>query len=74
MFDLKTYKPLGKIPAAEDTDAIVYDPASKRVFTLNGDAHSSTVIDAAAGTLIANIPLGSLDRYHVAETVTTPQG
>jgi len=45
MFDLKTFKSLGKTPAAPDADAIVYDPASDRVFTLNGDAHSSTVID-----------------------------
>jgi DNA-binding beta-propeller fold protein YncE len=63
MFDLETYKPLGKIPAAEDADAIVYDPASKRVFTLNGDAHSSTVIDPKAGTLITNIPLGGKPEY-----------
>jgi DNA-binding beta-propeller fold protein YncE len=63
MFDLKTYKPLGRIPAAEDADAILYDPASKRVFTLNGDAHSSTVIDPAAGTLITNIPLGGKPEY-----------
>ncbi len=58
MFDLKTFKALGKIPAAEDADAILYDRPSNRVFTLNGDAHSSTVIDARAGTLITNIPLG----------------
>src|SRR5665213_166184 len=58
MFDLKTFKVLGKIPAAEDADAILYDRPSNRVFTLNGDAHSSTVIDARAGTLITNIPLG----------------
>src|SRR5215475_1074261 len=51
MFDLKTYQVLGRIPAAEDADAIVYDGASNRVFTLNGDAHSSTVIDPA-GKLI----------------------
>jgi hypothetical protein len=38
MFDLKTFKVLGRIPAAEDADAIVYDGASNRVFTLNGDA------------------------------------
>jgi DNA-binding beta-propeller fold protein YncE len=63
MFDLKTYKTLGRIPAAEDADAIVYDPASKRVFTLNGDAHSSTVIDPRAGTLITNIPLGGKPEY-----------
>ena len=34
MFDLKTFKPLGRIPAAEDADAIIYDAASNRVFTL----------------------------------------
>jgi len=58
MFDLKTFKVIGRIPAAEDADAILYDSASNRVFTLNGDAHSSTVIDPRAGTLITNIPLG----------------
>lgn len=63
MFDLKTFKVLGRIPAAEDADAIVYDPASNRVFTLNGDAHSSTVIDPRAGTLITNIPLGGKPEY-----------
>jgi DNA-binding beta-propeller fold protein YncE len=63
MFDLKTFKVLGRIPAAEDADAIVYDSASNRVFTLNGDAHSSTVIDPKAGTLITNIPLGGKPEY-----------
>ena len=62
MFDLKTYKTLGRIPAAEDADAIVYDSASNRVFTFNGDAHSSTVIDPA-GKLITNIPLGGKPEY-----------
>ena len=63
MFDLKTFKVLGRIPAAEDADAIIYDSASKRVFTLNGDAHSSTVIDPRAGTVITNIPLGGKPEY-----------
>jgi hypothetical protein len=63
MFDLKTFKVLGRIPAAEDADAILYDSASNRVFTLNGDAHSSTVIDPRAGTLITNVPLGGKPEY-----------
>jgi DNA-binding beta-propeller fold protein YncE len=63
MFDLKTFKVLGRIPAAEDADAIIFDGASNRVFTLNGDAHSSTVIDPRAGTLITNIPLGGKPEY-----------
>ena len=63
MFDLTTYKVLGRIPAAEDADAIIFDGASNRVFTFNGDAHSSTVIEPRAGTLITNIPLGGKPEY-----------
>jgi DNA-binding beta-propeller fold protein YncE len=63
MFDLKTFKVLGRIQAAEDADAIIYDSASNRVFTLNGDAHSSTVIDPRVGSLITNIPLGGKPEY-----------
>jgi len=66
MFDLKTFKVLGRIPAAEDADAILYDSASNRVFTLNGDAHSSTVIDPRAGSLITNIALGGKPEYGVS--------
>lgn len=63
VFDTRTYKATGRIPAAEDADAIIYDPVSKRVFSFNGDANSSTVIDARKGTLITNIPLGGKPEY-----------
>jgi DNA-binding beta-propeller fold protein YncE len=63
MFDLKTFKELARIPAAEDADAIVHDAPSNRVFSLNGDAHSSTVVDAASGKLVTNIPLGGKPEY-----------
>src|SRR5258707_9019894 len=66
MFDLKTFKALGRIPAAEDADAILFDSPSNRVFTLNGDAHSSTVIDPQAGKLITNLPLGGKPEYGVS--------
>ena len=62
MFDAKTFKVLKHIPAAEDADAIVYDAPSDRVFSLNGDAHSSTVIDSS-GNLVTNIPLGGKPEY-----------
>src|SRR5438046_4028640 len=52
MFDLKTFATLGRTPAAEDADAIIYDPASDRVFSFNGDAHSSTVVDPVSGKLV----------------------
>ena len=63
MFDLKTYQALSRIPAAEDADAILYDAPSNRVFTLNGDAHSSTVIDPVAGNVIKNLDLGGKPEY-----------
>jgi DNA-binding beta-propeller fold protein YncE len=63
MFDLKTLKTLARIPAAEDADAIVFDAPSNRVFTFNGDAHSSTVIDPQAGTRITNVALDGKPEY-----------
>jgi len=63
MFDLKTFKTLGRTPAAEDADAIIYDAPSDRVFSFNGDAHSSTVVDANTGKLVTNIPLGGKPEY-----------
>src|SRR5689334_7663857 len=66
MFDLKTFRELARIPAAEDADAILYDAPSNRVFSLNGDAHSSTVVDAASGRLITNIALGGKPEYGVS--------
>ena len=66
MFDLKTLAVQARIPAAEDADAIIYDSASNRVFTFNGDAHSSTVIDPRAGTVITNLALGGKPEYGVS--------
>jgi DNA-binding beta-propeller fold protein YncE len=66
MFDLKTFTVLGRIPAAEDADAIIYDRVSNRVFTFNGDAHSSTVIDPREGRRITDIPLGGKPEYGVS--------
>ena len=63
MFDLATFKTLGRAPAAEDADAIIYDPASDRVFSFNGDAHSATVVDPATGKRVTNIALGGKPEY-----------
>lgn len=58
MFDSKTYKGLLKIHAGDDADAVIYDPASKRVFSFNGDANSATAVDPRRGTVLSSIPLG----------------
>lgn len=66
MFDLKTLKVLSRIPAAEDADAVIYDAPSNRVFTMNGDANSSTVIEPVEGKLIKNLELGGKPEYAVS--------
>lgn len=46
-----------KIPG-RDSDDIMYEPATKRVFTFNGGkGHDSSAIDAVKGVVVGNIPL-----------------
>ncbi len=66
MFDLKTLRVLRRTVADGDADAILYDPASKRVFTFNGDPHSSSVIDPASGQKIGDIELGGGPEFGVS--------
>jgi DNA-binding beta-propeller fold protein YncE len=67
IFDLKTLKIIGEAKADKDADSIVYDPASKRVFAMNGDPHSSTVIDAKSGSVVGTIDLGGGPEFCVAD-------
>lgn len=59
IFSLSTLRTIGhahvggKIP-----DCIVYDPATQRVFTINGGSDTSTAIDARTGKVIGTFPLG----------------
>ncbi len=46
IFDVKTLKVLGTAPTGKNPDAIIYDPASKRVFAFNGGSNDATAIDA----------------------------
>jgi DNA-binding beta-propeller fold protein YncE len=58
VFDLKTSKITGEVKTNQpDTDSIIYDPASKYLFTFNGSSHNSTVIDPAKETVVKNIDL-----------------
>jgi YVTN family beta-propeller protein len=67
IFDLKTLKTLGQAKADPDTDCVVYDPASKLVFSMNGDSSSSTVVDAKTGAVIKTIALGGAPEFAVAD-------
>jgi len=58
-FDLKSLKILKQIPAAEDADGVLFDPASQHVFVINGDSGSVTVIDPKTNSSIATITIGA---------------
>ncbi len=67
IFDLKTLKIVGEAKSDPDTDCVVYDPASKRVFSMNGDSHNSTVIDAKTGEVLKTIDLVGSPEFAVAD-------
>lgn len=59
IFALDTLKTIGEVKVTgENPDAILYDSASKRVFTFNGRSGNSTAIDAKTGEVAGTIPLG----------------
>jgi DNA-binding beta-propeller fold protein YncE len=66
-FDLKTLAPGEKIKAGDNPDAILYDPATKRVFTFNGRSQDSTAIDAATGKVLGTIKLGGKPEFAASD-------
>jgi hypothetical protein len=68
IFDIKTLKVTGEVKTNQpDTDSLTYDPASKLIFTFNGDSKNSTVIDPVKETVIKNIDLGGGVEFPVAD-------
>jgi DNA-binding beta-propeller fold protein YncE len=67
IFDLQTLKPITKVKVGDIPDAILYDPATKRVFTFNGKSQDSTAIDAAKGTVLGTIKLQGRPEFAVSD-------
>src|SRR6202795_2661508 len=67
VFDLKTLRITRTIKSSPDTDSIIYDPASKLVFTFNGESKNATVIDPIKETVVKVIDLGGAVEYPVAD-------
>ncbi|MGA9390064.1 MAG: YncE family protein [Candidatus Sulfotelmatobacter sp.] len=57
IFDLKTMATTSKVKVGDGTDAILYDRATKRVFTFNGRSQDATAVDAQKGTVLGTIKL-----------------
>jgi YVTN family beta-propeller protein len=67
IFDIETLKLIAKIKVGDNPDAILYDPATKRVFTFNGRSQDSTAIDAAKGTVLGTIRLEGKPEFAVSD-------
>jgi len=57
VFNLRTLTVVQDIATDAGADAIAYDPASRRVFSINGKAENASVIDPTNGTILTTIPL-----------------
>ncbi|HEV1286854.1 MAG TPA: hypothetical protein VNU44_16150, partial [Bryobacteraceae bacterium] len=56
IFDLKTLKLTSSIKSNSiDTDSLIYDPFTKRVFVNNGDGMNLTVVDAATEKVVGTM-------------------
>jgi DNA-binding beta-propeller fold protein YncE len=71
VFDLTTLKVLNKIKVGARPDAIIYDPATKRVFTFNAGSQDATAIDAAKGEVVGSIPLGGKPEFAASDSKGT---
>jgi DNA-binding beta-propeller fold protein YncE len=71
VFDLKTYAVLGKVKTAEDSDGVIFDPASGKVLVVCGDADSlipiSPDLDLEAGRADAAVELGGKPEFLAAD-------
>jgi len=63
IFDLGTLKTLDKVTVGTRPDAILYDPATRRVFTFNAGSQDTTAVDATTGKVVGTIPLGGKPEF-----------
>ena len=67
IFDLKTLKAIAEVPTGQKPDAIIYDPATSRVFAFNGGSNSATAIQAADGKVAGTVDLGGGPEFAAAD-------
>ena len=67
IFDIKTLAASGKVKVGDNPDAILYDPATKRVFTFNGRSQDSTAIDGATGKVLGTIKLDGKPEFAASD-------
>ncbi len=67
-FNLKSLKPLPEIKVGKKPDAIIFEPLTKRIYVMNGDSDSITVLNASDGSLAGTIDLGGGPEFAVSDS------
>jgi DNA-binding beta-propeller fold protein YncE len=67
IFDLKSLKVISRVKTGKKPDAIVFDPATNRIFAMNGGSDSTTAINASDGTVAGTVDLGGAPEFAVAD-------
>lgn len=67
VFDLKTLRETARVKVGRRPDAILYDPATDRVFTFNAGSSDATAIDAATDQAVGTVGLGGKPEFAVAD-------
>jgi len=67
IFDSKTLQVIGHADAGKNPDAIVYDPATKRIFAMNARGNDATAIDAASGKVVGSVALAGAPEFAVSD-------
>src|SRR5579871_4540627 len=63
VFDLDSNAVKQKIKVGEAPDAVLYEPAQKRVYAFNAHSHNASVIDSATERIIATVPLSGIPEF-----------
>ncbi len=71
VFDMNTYKVLGRIPTMPDSDGIIYDPGTDLVLAVSGDGNALMAfhpnIDPSNGNVGSPIQLGGSPEFLAAD-------
>jgi YVTN family beta-propeller protein len=67
IFDPKTLQVTATVPTGTKPDALLYDPASGRLFIFNNGTTTATVLDAAKGTVVGTAELGGAPETGVSD-------
>jgi DNA-binding beta-propeller fold protein YncE len=70
VFDPNSLRSLGRIPVAEDADAILYDPSTRLIYVANGDPKLATLIDSEKRVTIGTISLPGKPEFAALDSRT----